>query len=273
MDPCQPMLQLVVLRKAPLYKDPSRLAKLRLSVSFVLVFAAHISIQSSLANEIDRVSHAEKQLARMMHDRPEMLNCVTKGDIVWQWTLKQFAASDLPHPVNWDKSTPKSGKRYQAESTIPSGDRANSIRLRNKDDRGKPLDCERLWAMVVFKSNNITNARLISDAHYNSVNNRVSRYEYVKRMVALEYQSARRTKKFYEDIWLPMAKRKGMLTHPEYWCVDCPDSVESFLNQRRDTNAYPWDFWGRYYDEKIAPYFAKHEPPQSLDLLSPAQVP
>jgi hypothetical protein len=47
------------------------------------------------------LAFGKKQVDQMMHDRPVMALLVKKGDVIYEWTVRQFAGESLGHRIMW----------------------------------------------------------------------------------------------------------------------------------------------------------------------------
>ena len=87
-----------------------------------------------------------------------------------------------------------------------------------------------------------------------AIKGELSREEWIRENSRLEYGALRRTAEDYVRLWQPLAMTRPASTTSAFWGGDVPPSYESWISLYRDPDGYPWDVFGRYYDQQIVPY-------------------
>ena len=114
--------------------------------------------------------------------------------------------------------------------------------------------CEQLWACAVFELENIRGTKAFGSLHQQACRGELTRAQWIFENARLEYLASRRTAKLYESLWRPMTEDRGVLTDCNEWYVGGPETFEEVIAQYDDPNGWPWNFWGRYWDEEIEPF-------------------
>jgi hypothetical protein len=97
--------------------------------------------------------HGEKQVADLVHDRPEMAKFVTPGDPIWHWAVINFAGSETGYRIYWE-NTPTQDN-FAAEHQYQIGNQRAVIRMQTVDDLGRRIGGEEQWTAVVYELFNI----------------------------------------------------------------------------------------------------------------------
>jgi hypothetical protein len=178
---------------------------------------------------------------------------------VWRYCVRAFAGAAAGQRVYWDGGTPD-GDGYLADHRAPYGGDSGYIRVRRDYasgyEAGSPLACEQLWSCAVYELENMRGDPAFNALYDRALRGDMSREEWIRENTQLEYQAYRRTAHVYEAAWLPMARKRAIAFNGSDWGEDVPDTYEAWISAYRDPNGYPWDSWGRYYDDDIAPYVA-----------------
>lgn len=203
------------------------------------------------------LAFGERQMARMVKDRPELKRYVSRTDAVWQFCVRAFAGEVIGEPIFWENSLPE-GYAYLADHQDPYQGRRGNIRIRRTYPSGsessRPLSCEELWSCAVFEIENIRNYKAFNALFEQALKGALSREDWVRENSRLEYGALRRTAEDFARLWLPLATSRRISSNSELWAVDIPTTYESWISLYRDPAGYPWNAYGRYYDRQIVPY-------------------
>ncbi|MBN1342919.1 MAG: hypothetical protein JXQ73_09585 [Phycisphaerae bacterium] len=211
-------------------------------------------------SSLDHLEHGRSQVRAMLQGRPAMREHVEEGDAIWEWAARRFAGEELGQEVYWDPNSPRRG--FLGEHRIPRPGVTGCIRLREVHPwgpkQGTPLSFEDLWGAAVFELFNITSAaaflRLYDDARAGEID----RDGYVLGMAEIEYSAIVRTKRFWEENWLPWTKSKGVPPRPFLSLSTWQPSYEAWIRQfPRDPNRYPWRDYGKHYDTVVVPHLIR----------------
>lgn len=199
----------------------------------------------------------ESQIRKMMQDRPEMRRYVKLNDPVWTFCVRQFAGEAVGEPILWNNDPPE----YQdgnAENQGPLHGEKGWIRVRPCKTVGKRMGRKRsgeeMWSDAIFELFNIHNSVGFNRLYDAALADKVSRQDWITGNTELEYVAERKMASFYKRVWQPNMKIKGIVSHPETWQLGLPDTYEEWIAQYTDKSSYPWNIWGKYYDEQIVPY-------------------
>jgi len=199
----------------------------------------------------------EQQVSSMVHDRPELARYVSRDCALWQFCVRAFGGEAIGERILWDNNLP-AGKEYRSDHMAPYAGQSGRIRIRKNyaagPERGQALSCEELWSCAVFEIENIRNFRAFLALYYKALNGELSREEWIRANSKLEYGALRRTAGDYRRLWQPLALARQQLSSAEFWGLEIPATYEEWISQYRDPNSYPWDVFGRYYDEQVMPY-------------------
>jgi hypothetical protein len=137
--------------------------------------------------KIAHEAFGETQLKRMLADRPQTAACASKGDAVWEWTVRQFAGEGAGSRIYW-QSNPPDGDCPVCHHP-PDGRSAGNIRLRSTDRAGVPRTGEALWSHAVFELYNIRNAAQFHKVNDDAVARTISRDEYIREYFHAEFDA------------------------------------------------------------------------------------
>jgi hypothetical protein len=196
----------------------------------------------------ENILHAKKELLQMIADRPAMTQIIQEDDVIWQWVLYKMAGEDVRSLIYWQE---KSSKNFP----IPTGVNAvHAYPTQKSNGRvwiADNISSEEMWAGVIYELHNIKNGAdfqsIERDAKYFACN----RKEYIMRYARLEYKAAQETAIFYQNIWLPYCKSKGIKANPQLWFHYLPDTFELWARSFKDKNSYPWHPYSGYYDRIV----------------------
>jgi tetratricopeptide (TPR) repeat protein len=178
--------------------------------------------------------HGERQVCRMIGDRPAMGQYGDKAAVLYKWAARKFAGEDMSSGVKeifWDAANPPT---VNADSLYPTRDGPGFIRVAGKcrygPDIGKERSFEELWCSAVFELYNIANANEFSRVNSEAANGKTSGWQYAAKTMAVERRAAEKTRDFYLCVFLPWAKEHHICTHPHSWFVSGITSAEAVNN-------------------------------------------
>ena len=202
-------------------------------------------------------AHGNNQVIKMLSDRPAMksyvnssgkVGSVEPSDSIWQWASKKFAGEDLGELIDWNSGAPSGAGCHDADNnTYPTP----RIRVRSTfkcyKEEARPFDS--LWSSAVFELFNIEGAKEFDELYDQAVACKLTKMQYVRNNLAVEYKAKLKQAEFYQKIWLPWIKDKGIVPS-HYW----PTKVEPFEVWVKHWADDPEDYWHKYFDEKMQPY-------------------
>ena len=204
------------------------------------------------------LAFGEKQVERMVADRPQMKQYVQKGDSVWQYCARQFAGEACGQKITWNPDPPHPPDDYDADHQYPTDTQQGYIRIRRLSGagamRGKERNGEDMWQNAIFELNNIRSAKQFDRLFEDALAGKLSKEQWIKGNTQLEYTAYRNSVRIYRILWLPLMRSKGIASNPDLWWPDLPDTYEAWIALYTDKSSYPWDSWGKSYDDDIVPY-------------------
>jgi hypothetical protein len=211
------------------------------------------------------LDHGSRQVQQMVKDRPEMQKYVTPDSPIWHWCVRQFAGVSLGERLNWNKGDldPRffSG-RYDAMNQPPSEGKPGYIEIREMhadgEKKGRKQSCEELWCHAVYELNNITYSAERERIWTAALAGRITKQSFVEQYSRSEYQAYGGTARIYRAFWKPLAAARGAPEGaPEEWGDGIASTYEEWISRYTDPSGYPWDVFGKYYDEQVVPYLSK----------------
>lgn len=196
------------------------------------------------------------QTDKMMADRKPMGFLVKKGDPIYNWVSRQFAGEACGEHVSWNPEEDL-GKPaiYKADHCYPSRVEKAYIRIRSNNGSGNFYDEHSLWESCIFELHNIRNFKAFDKVFHDACGGKVTKEEWLRKNTEIEYKSNRKVKDFFYRIWVPYLSTKGIDHRRHIWDVDwTPEKYQDWIGAYTDTEGYPWDYWGTYYDTQIVPY-------------------
>ena len=200
------------------------------------------------------LAHGKTQTERMLHDLPAMRQWLTKDNPLYDFAVQHYAADAQGRRIYWVPFKEDGWKTIgcNAISVVATPNRTGSICIRKVDfQTGAPISANKAWACFVFEALNTQNGyrytKIISDARTGVL----SREQFILRAAEDEFRNVIEQKRFYKQIVEPWARRNRIKTNGVEWHSKSPKTFEEEIRLRYDRNAYPWDFFGDYYDNYI----------------------
>jgi hypothetical protein len=196
---------------------------------------------------VKNLEYGEKQVRQMLKDRPGMGKYVNNREIIWKWAVRKFAGEDLGEVFDWNPNLPQQGYNYDHYG--PWERKKGFIRIRD--------DFENLWVAAVYELFNIANTDKFKKVYEEACAGHLTKEQWITKNTKIEYGAVKKTKEFYGRVWEPWAKKKGFKTNPQIWYMWTPNSYSKWIKTYKNKLGYPWNSWGRYYDESMVPYLRK----------------
>ena len=233
---------------------------LEVSITALLFFFVSSSFAQISTEDDAKVDFGEKQLVSMLKDRPTMSKFVEPKDKLWTIVSQKFSGLNSGQRIQWRNSKLKEPDSYISNSrySIPSR-RECFIRLRAKDIKGNELNGELLWSGLIFEFFNLENSSDFFDVYKQAIRGELSKAQYIEKSTRLEHKALSKTVRFYNSIWVPEMKKKGIKTVSSYWIRGFKPKYKEWISQYWDESGYPFDSFGFYYDSKIVPYLKRKE--------------
>lgn len=190
---------------------------------------------------LDARHHGERELRRMLDDRPPMGEHIREGDAVWEWAVGMFAGRGNDRAVRWSPVPPLAG--FDADCTMPRDGSPAVIRV-----RAEPADAELLWIRAAYELHNSQNSANASRLDRAAMDGSIGRDAYVEGAARSEYVALGRTWDFYRAVWCPWAKERGLPTDRRKWPYRLRASYEAWIARYKDPDGYPWNPMGLHHD-------------------------
>jgi tetratricopeptide (TPR) repeat protein len=227
-------------------------------------------VDISLAN----LEHGRRQVEKMLHDRPAMAQLGEKAAPLCEWAARKFAGEDLHERVFWDPTEPRGPTAAEHQTPLPG--KPGRIRLRAKyvtgATAGQPRSFEELWQNAVFELHNIAGAETFLRIWDDAIKGRLSRSEYVTKVIECESRAADSTRAFYIRVFLPLARQWRLPTHPTNWYLTYSESGKvPILSLTSKTSDY-WQHYEKGYDRlALALLVEKGEWQKAMDAAQEAE--
>ena len=179
------------------------------------------SFKTHLLSADDR-AHGEKQISKMLSDRPEMAKFIKNGDPLWDWVVRQFAGEKTRTRIFWGGNFKSSSPRnYISETTFNTHDQIPYIRTLSSNRNGVAIDGEMLWCVVVYE---LINARRIDKFEISNQlhSTQFLRDDLLRGVERDEYDSWLDTAAFYQKVWCPHARKYNLTATEAYWRTNIP---------------------------------------------------
>jgi hypothetical protein len=203
-----------------------------------------------------------QQVDQMMRDRSEMISCVQKDDIIYEWATRQFAGEATGERIYWSADPPTCpveclSSHNPAHEILGPG--LIKIRERHESgpEKGRKIGCEELWSCVVFELYNISYGKEHNAVYNAAISGQTGKQQYIIGVAKIEFKAIKETAQFHDEVWRPWSKTKGKSTEPSYWFTNEPDTYSEWIKQYNDPSGYPYSYYGHEYDSEIAPHIKR----------------
>lgn len=214
-------------------------------------FSSHV--QNSEPTPAD-LEFGEQQLRKLLEDRPAMRGYAVPGDPIWIRAVRGLAGDTCGYRVSWNTEDLDKPLIYPSDHAFPHPpDFKAFIRIRAAGPNG-PYNGEYLWSCLFFELFNLANHHGFNAIYDKSLTGTVSRQEWLTENTKLEFLAMKKMIVFYRGTWVPEMTARRIPTDPSYWKNGEKETYEEWISQYVDEDYYPYDYWGKYYDNSIVPY-------------------
>ena len=247
-------------------KSSRLLLLLRKMIVFAFIFIALQGCNFGNSKEVvlppTRLSTADLQFGRqqvtqMMLDRPNMFKGMGDKDVVYEFVARQFAGEESGQRTYWSNELPDCGNCLSFYSPPHEGE-ASSIRIQKKyksgAEEGQEMPFEQLWECAVYELYNAYTSDTLKKSFELALAGNISKQQWVDGNMRHEFETMQKTRQFYQNVWYPEARRKGLEASDQHWYQNLPNSYEEWLNQSGSDFNGLYDYYSKDYDETIAPY-------------------
>lgn len=186
--------------------------------------------------------HGELQLSRMLNDRPGMKFIDVSHSEIRDWVIRKFAGAGPLFRIHWNPAEPEDG--FDSDSRIPTPTEDGWIRIKTQ------LDVEEAWHCAVFELINANKYKQFSVLYGRAISGRINKEDWIRSNTRLEYQTLMDAADFYSEIWVPSTHSTSLKSR-QIWGCDSPPSYEEWIGGFRDPSGYPWNCWGKWFDELL----------------------
>jgi tetratricopeptide (TPR) repeat protein len=217
----------------------------------------------------EALKHGQKQVDKMLADRPAMAQYGDEAAFLRNWAARKFAGEDVGSLIDWDPTVPL---HSDAENLAPEGKLHGSImiepRYTDGPKQGQPRSFEELWAGAVFELHNINYAKEFVRLHKEADQGKVSKRDFVSGIVKYEVLAAQQTRAYYIQEFLPFAINKKLPTDATLWFTNWWVQPDDALQQFTDKTAYPWRPYARDHDwSTVDRYWRRRRYERAVSLL------
>ena len=209
---------------------------------FAISLLAVLAIASHLAARPNPYAFGEKQLDRMLADRPSMRDVLSSDDPIHQLVVKRFTIGDRGQPVYWDPDNPFSGRPAEHNSTSFLG--KASLRITNAEE----IQGRDKWCMLVFELANLENAAQFESLDRSAFLGNISEKDYSVQCVQLELDAVERMQAIFRQHPLPDANSESAPIYQAMMTMSSElDSYLAFLDSRDRSLYDPRRYFGKRY--------------------------
>ncbi len=242
-----------------------RLTRVRAGNLKVALIGCALSLSAPLASLCAQPAGVST-LRQVLADRPAMRSYidnqgrkrqVTEQDEIFLAAAELLSNDGGAGQVDWSNSPPDK-QCETADHEIASGGRRATIRIglveKCNPREGQPLGFEVLWQELFYELFNIQNDPgfivLVKEASIG----KYSECEFTVASTRLEYYAEQKLSDFYKQVFSSWASAHGFETNEKDWVTSIKPTYEEWIAQYKDPNSYPWDYWGKYFNQTIVPY-------------------
>ena len=223
--------------------------------------------QTDLFSGLDLEWGRDQMVSMLLERRSMAVYLMTEGitkpvleeDTVYQYALHRFAGLNLPTRVAWGGDPPLGTEAFLAMHKAPENGHNGIVYICESYPsgvkHGQPLAFEELWFHLIFEFFNMENTQSFLDLEEQATLQLINRNQWTTNATRLEHSALLRTVDFYHTVWLSWTYQNCFESDPLIWRTNTPASFDEFIALYDDVNGYPWNYWGKIYDERIAPSF------------------
>jgi hypothetical protein len=207
----------------------------------------------------DDLAFGERQVEQMVMDRPKMAGYLQKDDPVWRYCVRQYAGEAVGQRITWNNEPPEGDA--EADHQTPTQTQAGFIRVRRyalpPGTKQRERNGEDLWASAIFELTNIRGSKQFERLYDEACDGKLDKQGFVDGFTKQEYKALQDSIVIYHALWEPRMKARHLPTLPYYWQTNIPPTYEQWIAGYSDPKGYPWNCYGKYFDEEIVPYRKK----------------
>jgi TPR repeat protein len=196
----------------------------------------------------------DAQIQALVRDRPALSSLVQKDNSIWKWLETAFDFGGGNYKIVWSNDhTVSSFPTGSESSSFPDSDHVVTVKVdgtfKEGPSIGQPRPAEDMLVNLVFELNNAKHVpeklRIIRLVETGGI----SRDDFIRESFRQEFLAAGETEDFFNAIWVPFCKEKGLAVNPHLWGVPVENTFQERLAKYPPTFWYPWGYYGRVYDK------------------------
>lgn len=197
------------------------------------------------------IRFGERQVKRMLSDRPQMRRLIKKRDELWIWTARQYAGEFTGRRYNWQKNPDTSGSgvdQFGAWHNFDLEKNSGYVTVKKTREDGLLATPEQMWAGVIYELFNVRNDSDFQEAWNDVLAHKLSKADYTACSTRLEYNALKELSRFYCSNWKAQAQKFDYESSSWYWFPDLPDTYEAWVSKYKTTNPGYFNYYEKGYD-------------------------
>ena len=222
-------------------------------------------LSTGTAKALD-LDHGLAQMHNLLVDRPyigyyrstrgEMCR-VREQDSICQWASERFAGVSSGEIIIWNNDLPDAMADALSDVAGAVRNEPASIRIRaiytSGKSKGQHVPFEQLWRCLAFELHNVDGLKTAAQLMQQAREGVIERADFIREEAKLEYRATKRTKDFYEQVWMPWASGHSFESDSRYWITEYAHTFEEWLKMVSN---------GEYPDEVFGPVYDRLRPPK-----------
>lgn len=228
----------------------------------------------------ERLKWGEKQLRKMLKDRPVMAPYINVGDDLWNWTVRQFAGEISRVEVQWDPS-PSNPQDADLDGGVTFGPPDSKIHIYISKDyggvgslkdqaelKGKSKDGPMLWYQTIFELFNARKSAAYIKVCQRALHGKIGRDTFILEQDLVEQETRKDAWNFYENVWINHCQKLSLPYQDdvlnEQLKIDVLNSNKNFMPEERVNELMTskdaderYRVWSQAYDSLIVPFMIK----------------
>jgi hypothetical protein len=211
--------------------------------------------------KMGQLAWGERQLERLLKDRPAMTSYIRRGDDLWKWMVHQFAGEYVEGGIWWDARDPKplwDSMYYGAGNGKKASIRVTkNIFMYKEYFWGKPKTGPVLWYETIFEIFNLITLKPIYELDELARKGGIGRENYILRRMLAERQTGQAAHDFFNKVWIPHCKRLNLPYEDKYLVKVYGDGIkvlspEEVIKQKFNPNNFNYKYFSDQYDRITA---------------------
>lgn len=208
----------------------------------------------------EAMAFGQEQVDQVVRDRPQLAAVVLPGSEIDRYLAKAFAAPDLGYRLVWKSAATMPGIDNAAESSsFPDAKNRSYITVdgiwKSGPEAGVVRSAEDILINLVFELNNARGGMAHETLAQDALFGKTSRDDFIQRSARLEYDAWQSVIDFHDHQWQAFCRTSGTADSPARWRLNMRSSFDTWINSYPKTNWYPWNFYGKRFDDLVAYHY------------------